>query len=72
MSVRIRKEVIDALEEAGVDVAGKTRAYLEDLAWETQGKAALADLHKIVQKGVKPADKGSAAKLVRKDRDAHR
>ena len=72
VSVRVRKEVIQALEDAGVDVAGKTRAYLEDLAWETRTKATLAELHGIIQKDVRPARKGSSVKLIREDRDAHR
>jgi|HubBroStandDraft_2_1064218.scaffolds.fasta_scaffold1922468_2 hypothetical protein len=72
VSVRVHKEVLQVLEDAGVDVAGKTRTYLEDLAWECRTKATLAELRGIIQKDVRPARKGSSAKLIREDRDAHR
>lgn len=71
VSVRVRKEVIKALEDAGVDVAGKTREYLEGLAWEARTKATLAELNDIIKKEVKPVKTGSSAKLIRDDRDAH-
>ncbi len=71
VSVRVRKEVKETLEKAGIDVAGKTREYLEELAWETRTSATLAELHELIQRGVKPSARGSSAKLVRRDRDAH-
>lgn len=71
VSVRVRKEVIKALEEGGIDVAAKTRAYLEELAWETRTKATLTELNGIIQKNVKPAKKGSSANLIREDRNGH-
>ena len=72
VSIRVRKEVKEALEMAGIDVAGKAREYLENLAWETRSKAALTELHEIIEKDVKPAKMGSAAKIIREDRDGHR
>lgn len=71
VSVRVRKEVKDTLEKAGIDVAGKTREYLEELAWETRTASTLAELREFVHKGVRPSAKGSSAKLIRRDRDAH-
>jgi len=71
VSVRVRRGVKETLERAGIDVAGKTREYLEELAWETQTRATLAELNVLVRKGVRPSRRGSSAKLIRRDRDAH-
>lgn len=71
ISVRVPKQTKDALESAGIDVAAKTREYLEELAWETRNKNTLAELHTMVRKKVKPSGRGSAERLVRSDRDAH-
>jgi hypothetical protein len=71
VSVRVRKETKEALERAGIDVALKTREYLEELAWETRNRTALTELHTIVSKSVKPSKQGSAQRLLRGDRDAH-
>jgi hypothetical protein len=71
VSVRVPKETKETLEKAGIDVAAKTRQYLEDLAWETRNKNALAELRSIVKRRVKPSARGSTARLIRGDRDAH-
>jgi hypothetical protein len=71
VSVRVRKEVKETLEKAGIDVAGKTREYLEELAWETRASSTLAELRELIQRGVKPPARGSSAKMVRRDRDTH-
>ena len=71
VSVRVRKEVKETLEKAGIDVAGKTREYLEELAWETRARSTLAELDELIRKGVKPSAKGSSARLIRRDRDSH-
>ena len=51
VSVRVRKEVKDTLEKAGIDVAGKTREYLEELAWETRTASTLAELRELSPQG---------------------
>ena len=71
VSVRVPKEVKKILDEAGIDVASRTREYLEELAWETRAKQTLAELHGMIEKNVKPSAKGSSAKLIREDRNAH-
>jgi len=65
VSVRVRKEVKETLEKAGINVAGKTREYFEELAWEARTSATLAVLRELIQRGVKPSAWGSSAKLVR-------
>jgi len=70
VSVRVRKETKKALEMAGIDIATKTREYLEDLAQETRNRATLAELHELIRK-TRPAPRGSSAKLIREDRKAH-
>lgn len=71
VSVRVPKKTKDTLDKAGIDVAAKTREYLEELAWETRNKATVAELHMMVKSKVKPSRKGSAERFVRSDRDAH-
>jgi len=38
VSVRIRKEVKDALEREGVDISLAVKSYLNKLAWRVQSK----------------------------------
>ena len=70
VSVRVRKETKKTLERAGIDIASKTREYLEGLAQEARNRSTLAELHELVQ-NASPAAKGSSARLIRQDREAH-
>ena len=68
VSVRIRKEVKQALEEAGVDVNEEVKRFLEELAWKVTVKKNLEAMDAILRK-MPPAPRGFSAKSVREDRD---
>lgn len=69
ISVRVRREVKEALEYAGIDIAAEVREFLEDLAWKIQARRELEELTKLLRSQVKPSPKGFAEKSVREDRD---
>ncbi len=69
VSVRIRKEVKDALDAAGIDIAAEVRGFLEDLAWKSQARKELEELTKLLRSQVKLSPRGFAEKSVREDRD---
>ncbi len=69
VSVRIKKETKEALERNGVDISLATRAYLEKLAWKSTSKKNIRELHKLIERKVKPSQKGFSLKSIREDRD---
>jgi len=69
VSVRIKKETKEALERSGIDISTATRSYLEKLAWKTQRKQNLRELHRLIERDVKPSRKGFSAASIREDRD---
>jgi len=68
VSVRIRKEVKQALEEAGVDVNEEVKRFLEELAWKVTVKKNLEAMDAILRK-MPPAPRSFSARSVREDRD---
>ena len=70
VSVRVRKEVKEELEKAGIDVNEAVRRYLEELAWKIRIRKTLEKWDKLLEK-VKPSEPGFAARSVREDRDSH-
>ena len=70
VSVRIKKETKEALEQNGIDISLATRAYLEKLAWKSTSKKNLRELHKLIERKVKPSQKGFSVKSTREDRDS--
>ena len=70
VTTRIKKEVKETLEDAGVNIPSAIREHLEDLAWKLQLNEETKKLSKILEK-VEPSEKGSAAKSVREDRESH-
>ncbi len=70
ISIRIKKEIKEELEEAGVDVAEEIRNRLEELAWKIKIKKQLEKWDEILAEG-KPSEKGFSAKSVREDRESH-
>jgi antitoxin component of RelBE/YafQ-DinJ toxin-antitoxin module len=70
VSVRIKKETKEALEQNGIDISLATRAYLEKLAWKSKSKNNLRELHKLIERKVKPSRKGFSVKSIREDRDS--
>lgn len=69
VSVRIKKETKDTLERNGVDIALAVRSHLEKLAWKTQRKKNVRNLHRLIEGEVKPSPAGFASASVREDRD---
>ena len=70
ISVRIREEVKRVLEEAGINISKAVREYLEELAWRIRVRKTIEKWDKMLE-GVKPSEKGFAARSVREDRDSH-
>ena len=70
ISVRIREEVKRGLEEAGINITEAVREYLEELAWKIRVKKTIEKWDKMLE-GVKPGEKGFAARSVREDSDSH-
>jgi len=69
VSVRIKKETKEALERSGVDISLVTRSYLENLAWKSQQKRKLKELHNLVKKA-KPSKQGFSVESIREDRNS--
>jgi len=70
ISVRVEKEVKEALKKAGIDISEKVRRYLEDLAWQTKLDESISELNRLLQ-DMKPAERGYSSKSVREDRDSN-
>ena len=70
ISVRIRKEVKESLEKAGVNVAKEVREYLENLAWKIRVREKMREWEEILSR-VKPSEEGFSARSVREDRESH-
>jgi len=70
VTTRIKKEIKEALEKAGVNIPNIIREHLEELAWKLQLKEQTEKLRKILEK-VKPSEQGFATKSVREDRESH-
>jgi antitoxin component of RelBE/YafQ-DinJ toxin-antitoxin module len=69
VSVRVRREVKEELERAGVDISEAVRRYLEELAWKLKIERKLKEWNQLL-KNVKPSERGFAARSVREDRDS--
>ncbi len=70
VSVRVKRELKRRLEASGVDLGDAIRKYLEELACKTQIKESLRRLEQLTAE-MPPLPAGSAAEIVRKDRDGH-
>jgi len=70
ISVRIRKEIKETLEKAGVDISEEVRKFLEELAWRIKTRRFI-ELWNELLKDVKPSEKGFSVKSVREDRESH-
>lgn len=70
VSVRIKKETKEILQKSGVDISMATRSYLERLAWRAQSKKNLKELHRLIERNVKPSRRGFAVASIREDRDS--
>ncbi|MEM3078657.1 MAG: hypothetical protein QXR38_04080 [Nitrososphaerales archaeon] len=70
ITVRVKREVKEALEKAGVNISETVRKHLEELFWKLQLEEETEAMRKILEK-VKPSEKGFAEKSVREDRESH-
>jgi hypothetical protein len=70
VTTRIKKEIKEALEKAGVNIPSVIREHLEELTWKLQLKEQTEKLRKLLEK-VKPSEPGFATKSVREDRESH-
>jgi len=70
VTIRIRKEVKEVLEKAGVSIPKFVKQHLEELAWKPQTKEETEKLRKLLG-NFKPSEKGFAEKSVREDRESH-
>jgi hypothetical protein len=50
VSVRVKKRVKEILEEAGVDISGEVKRYLEDLAWKVEMRRSLEELDRVLRR----------------------
>jgi len=71
VSVRVRREVKEVLERAGVNISGVVREFLENLAHEIMVREEVVKLHELIVSSVKPSVRGFAERSVREDRDSH-
>ena len=69
ISVRIKKEVKDTLERAGINVSEAVKKYLEKFSWEVRSKEIMNRMEAIVRERVKPSELGFALKSIREDRN---
>jgi len=70
ISTRIKKNVKETLEKAGVDIPKVIREKLEELAWKLQIEEEVKELRKLLEE-VKPSESGFAVNSVREDRESH-
>ena len=70
VTTRIKKEIKETLEKAGINIPKIIRQRLEELAWKIQLKEETEKLRTLLEK-VKPSEKGFAEKSVREDRESH-
>jgi len=70
VSTRVKKDVKESLEKAGVDIPKAVREHLEELAWKLQLEDEVKGLRRLLDK-VKPSEPGFAVKSVREDRESH-
>jgi len=70
VTTRIKKEIKEALEKAGVNIPSVIREHLEELVWKLQLKEQTEELGKLLEK-VKPSETGFATKSVREDHESH-
>jgi len=70
VSFRIKKELKEEIEKAGLNISEEVKKRLEELASETRIKKQVEKWDNILS-NVKPSDKGFAARSVREDRESH-
>ena len=69
VSVRIRREVKEELEKAGIDLGEAIRDYLEELALRVKARRMVEKWDKLLER-TRPSKPGFSAASVREDRDS--
>lgn len=69
ISIRVKKDVKQLLEESGIEVSKVVKEFLEELAWKVKVKRSLESLDMLLQE-MPPAPKDFATTSVREDRDS--
>ncbi|MEM3607048.1 MAG: VapB-type antitoxin [Candidatus Bathyarchaeia archaeon] len=70
ISVRIKKEIKEELEKAGINISKEIKKTLEDLAWQVRIKKQIEKWNAILAK-IKPSEEGFSVRSVREDRESH-
>jgi len=70
ITTRIKKEIKEVLEKAGVNIPNIIKVHLEELAWKLQLREEIEEIRELL-KDVKPSEPGFATKSVREDRESH-
>ncbi|MEM3475361.1 MAG: VapB-type antitoxin [Candidatus Bathyarchaeia archaeon] len=70
ISVRIKKEIKEELEKAGINISKEIKKTLEDLAWQVKIKKQIEKWNAILAK-IKPSEEGFSVRSVREDRESH-
>ncbi|MBS7658610.1 MAG: VapB-type antitoxin [Candidatus Bathyarchaeia archaeon] len=70
VSVRIKKEIKEELEKAGINISKEIKKTLEDLAWQVKIKKQIEKWNAILAK-IKPSEEGFSVRSVREDRESH-
>jgi antitoxin component of RelBE/YafQ-DinJ toxin-antitoxin module len=70
ITTRIKKEIKEVLDRAGINIPTVIKTYLEELAWKLQLSVETEEMRKLLE-NVKPSEKGFAEKSVREDRESH-
>lgn len=71
ISVRVKKELKNTLENEGIDVEKAIKDYLTQRAAQIELKKTVGRLKALIGKNVKPSKKGFAISSIREDRNAH-
>ena len=70
ITIRIKKEIKEALERAGINIPNIIKKHLEEIAWNLQLKEEIEKMRKLLE-NIKPSESGFAVKSVREDRESH-
>lgn len=70
ISVRIKKEIKEELERAGINVSEEIRKRLEELVWKIRTERQIEKWKMIIAR-MKPSEDGFSVRSVREDRESH-
>jgi len=70
ITIRIKKEIKEALERAGINIPNIIKKHLEEIAWGLQLKEEIEKMRKLLE-NIKPSESGFAVKSVREDHESH-